>query len=315
MIDAKTRCLFMILALSSLNAGAARCLYVSSYHIGYAWSDGIERGVYKTLGKQCETTSFYMDTKRHKDEVSKKNAALEAKLLIEKIKPDVVIAADDNASKYLVAPYYKNAELPFVFCGINWTVEAYGYPYNNATGMIEVAAIEPLFQKALAITGEIRQAYYIGANTLTEEKEYERFKMVAKKHRIHTIKRLANTTRAWESAYIEAQKSDLIIIGSNAGITDWNESDIAKTLLKHTKVFSVTTSDWMMPFTMLGLTKVPEEQGEWSAKVALEIIKGVSPSQIPIIPNRKFNIVINSNLFSAAKIRIPESIKLKAQYL
>ena len=63
---------------------------------------------------------FRMDTKRNTDEEFKKTAALKAKAEIEASKPDVVIAADDNASKYLIQPYFKDASLPFVFCGVNW---------------------------------------------------------------------------------------------------------------------------------------------------------------------------------------------------
>jgi hypothetical protein len=85
-----------------------------------------------------------MDTKRHSDESFKIEAAKQAKAEIESVKPDVVIAADDNASKYLVAEYYKDAVIPFVFCGVNWDAAVYGYPYNNATGMVEVTPVPQL---------------------------------------------------------------------------------------------------------------------------------------------------------------------------
>ncbi len=32
--------------------------------------------------------------------------------------------------------------------------------------------------------------------------------------------------------------------------------------------------DFMMPYAMLGMTKIPEEQGIWAGKAALEIVKG-----------------------------------------
>jgi len=63
-----------------------------------------------------------MDTKRRKTEQDKMAAALEAKALIESWQPDIVITADDNAAKFLVQPFYRDKDLPFVFCGINWTV-------------------------------------------------------------------------------------------------------------------------------------------------------------------------------------------------
>lgn len=87
-----------------------------------------------------------MDTKRNPAEEFSKAAALKARTTIEEFRPDVVIASDDNASKYLIMPYYKDAELPFVFCGINWDASIYGFPYKNVTGMIEVALVSEIFR-------------------------------------------------------------------------------------------------------------------------------------------------------------------------
>lgn len=62
---------------------AAKCLFISSYHQGYNWSDGVERGVRATIGNQCELRQFDMDTKRNKDPHAIEQKALEAKRLIE----------------------------------------------------------------------------------------------------------------------------------------------------------------------------------------------------------------------------------------
>ncbi|HOL89685.1 MAG TPA: hypothetical protein PK965_10750, partial [Anaerohalosphaeraceae bacterium] len=67
-----------------------------------------------------------------------------AKEVIETWKPDLVIAADDNASAYLIAPFYRNADLPFVFCGVNWDAGSYGFPCRNVTGMIEVDLVDSM---------------------------------------------------------------------------------------------------------------------------------------------------------------------------
>ncbi len=66
--------------------------------------------------------------------------------MIDSWQPDVVIASDDNASKYLIAPYYKGGDLPFVFCGLNWDASVYGFPAKNVTGMVEVAQIPQLLE-------------------------------------------------------------------------------------------------------------------------------------------------------------------------
>ena len=313
MLDPRSCTLIAVLMLSATAADAARCVYVSSYHKGYAWSDGVERGLFKTLDGICEISVFNMDSKRIKDEASIKQAALKAKQLIEETQPDVVIASDDNASKYLIVPYYKDAEIPFVFCGVNWTVEQYGYPFSNVTGMIEVAAIEPMFDKAAAINGKIKHAYYIGAKTLTEEKNLDRFRIAAKNTNIKITSRLVSDMSEWIKAYKQAQQADLIILGSNAGIQNWNMDEVLKSIQPVSTTLSITNHSWMMPYTMFGMTKVPEEQGEWAGRIAIEILNGARPSDIPIIPNRNFNIVVNNTLLEIARIKLPEFIKLKAQ--
>ncbi len=305
--------LVIVFLLTATTVNAAKCVYISSYHQGYAWSDGVERGLLKTLDGKCEITRFDMDSKRQKDEESIKQAALKAKNLIDNTQPDVVIASDDNASKYLIVPYYKDADIPFVFCGVNWTVEQYGYPFSNVTGMIEVAAIDPMFDKAAAITGKIKHAVYIGADTLTEEKNLKRFIAAGKKNNIKITSQLVETMPEWIKAYQQAQQADLIIMGSNAGIPDWDKDEAQDAISTVSKTLSATNHGWMMPYTMFGMTKVPEEQGEWAARVAIEIMNGTKPSDIPIIPNRNFDIIVNNSLLDSAQIKLPEFIKLKAQ--
>ncbi len=309
----KASALAACLLLMDQMAFAAQCLYVSSYHSGYAWSDGVERGLHQALDGKCEITTFYMDTKRNKDEAQIKQAALRVKHMIDRLQPDVVIAADDNAAKYLIVPYYKDADIPFVFCGINWTVEQYGFPFSNVTGMIEVAAIEPLLKNAAAMVGKIKTAVYIGANTLTERKNYQRFKASADKLNITISSQLVDTMEQWLQAYADAQQSDVIVIGSNAGIADWDSATVRSMLRGSSQTLSVTNHGWMMPYTMFGMTKVPEEHGHWAGQIALEIINGTRPVDIPIIPNRKFDITINKQLLADAGIPVPEFIRLKAR--
>lgn len=42
----------------SATASAKKCLYIASYHQGYEWSDGVERGLKKQLAGQCELKQY-----------------------------------------------------------------------------------------------------------------------------------------------------------------------------------------------------------------------------------------------------------------
>ena len=114
---------------SSANAGTKKVLYIDSYHAEYEPSMIMHKAVSSVLEPAGVEIKFvYMDAKRQKSDELLRIAALSIKSVIEKWEPDIVLAADDAASKYLVMPYYKDADLPFVFIGVNWDVKQYGYP-------------------------------------------------------------------------------------------------------------------------------------------------------------------------------------------
>lgn len=307
--------LFMSISAPAAVAATAqkKCLFISSYHQGYAWSDGVERGLRSVLDGKCQYRQFDMDTKQRKSSEEIKQSALEAKGIIDSWKPDVVITADDNAAKYLIQPYFKDHAVPFVFCGINWTVEEYGFPYSNVTGMIEVAPIMPMLESAMDIVPAVRRAFYLGAKTLTERKNLERFREAAKQLGFELESALVESTENWLQAYKRAQETDLVILGSNAGINDWDAEQAQAGVLMLTAKLSVTNHDWMMPLAIIGVTKVPEEQGEWSAKAALAILGGISPSAIPVVPNSRRDIWVNPKILGAAKITLPVSMMRKAK--
>ena len=302
---------FQLLPVQSASA-QSKCLFVSSYHQGYAWSDRVEKGLRNVLKGKCELRQFNMDTKHRKAEQDKQKAATQAYELIKQWQPDIVITADDNAARYLVQPYLKNTDIPVVFCGINWSLKEYGFPYANATGMVEVAPIRPMIKKALELTNA-RTAFYLGANTTTEKKNLERFKELALQMGLKLDFKLVDNMKQWLEAYKEAQQSDLLIIGSYAGISNWNQERAVRKLRMISTKLSVTSHEWMMPVSMLGFTKIPEEQGEWAGKTALAILSGTEISKIPVIANRKWDLWINPELLKYAGISLPVSLKKRAK--
>src|SRR5690606_18769997 len=142
---------------------------------------------------------------RRKSEEERHQSALEAKAIIESWQPDIVIAADDSAAKYLIQPDYKDHKLPIVFCCVDWTAKEYGFPYSNVTGMIEVAPIVPMLKRAAQIVPALNRAFYIGANTLTETKNRQCFIDASKELGFKLDSALVGTTAEWIKAYEQAQ--------------------------------------------------------------------------------------------------------------
>jgi hypothetical protein len=85
-----------------------------------------------------------MDTKRNTEEDFRMTAGRTAYDTIKELQPDVIVACDDNAQKYVIVPYFMETEIPIVFCGVNWDASLYSYPTRHITGMIEIELVEEL---------------------------------------------------------------------------------------------------------------------------------------------------------------------------
>ena len=297
--------------------GKPLCLYIASYHPGYAWSDGVERGLRDNLSESCEIAEFYMDTKRKKTSQNKTAAGHAAYEMIKDLQPDVIITSDDNAAKYLIVPHLIDGEIPVVFSGINWTVEEYGFPTPNVTGIVEVAPIKPMLLegvKASDLPGSQGVSVaYLGAMTLSEIKNFERVKSRAESLGMQVDSILADTFDTWKHGFKMAQQYDLVVMGSNSGIVNFEATEAKQWVATHTRKLSMTNHEWMMPYTAIGYTKVPEEHGEWAAASAVAILSGVKAIDIPLVTNRQWDTWINTQLLENTGVRLEDTILKKAK--
>lgn len=291
------------------NAAAAgaydgkRILHIDSYHRGNQWNDRIADAVRDTLaGTGVELKIIHLDTKRHQSDEFGREAGLRAKEIIETFDPDVVTTSDDNAARFVIMPYYRDGDVPFVFCGLNWDAATYGLPYANVTGMVEVSPIPQIIR---LLRGYARgdRIGYLTENTETKRKELEYHKKLfgIEYDKVY----LVDTFAEWKDAYLRAQQEvDMLIILGVAALADFDENAARELAETRTEIPSGTDFAWLMPFTMLGVGKVPEEQGRWAARAALKILDGVPPSQIPLTYNREGKLYFNRNI--AAQLGITE---------
>ncbi len=306
-------CLLTIICIMATSNGLAQVvkakysgktiLYINSYHTGYPWSDGILQGIETILNDtEIKLIKIEMDTKRNPSEQFKKASAEKARNDIDNFKPDVVIASDDNASKYLIAPFYKNSDLPFVFCGVNWDAADYGFPTSNITGMIEVQLIDQILD-TLKIYSRGNRIGFIKGCDLSARKEaafYER------KFNIKIKKRFVNNFTEWKQAYLDLQKeTDMILVGNAGSIQDWNPEEAKYFVETNTSVPTGNWDKWMKDYSLVTYATVPSEQGQWAARTALKILDGISPADIPIVTNKKAEIYRNMRIAKKLAIVFP----------
>lgn len=287
-----------------------RILWLDSYDPTNQWTSNLGEAIKSTLADyDVELKVHHMDTKRHKTKQYIKKAAQEAVELIKAYKPDVVIASEDNASKYVVEPYFKNASIPFVFCGVNHSAERYGYPYKNATGIIELDPIPKLIF-SLSRFHFIDKVGYLAEDGTSARINGGVYKTQT---RFHCVEYYVHSLRQWQETYRRAQNEvDVLIIGNISGIKDWDNYEAMKTILADTKIPTGSVLEFLAPYTFIGCIKLPSEQGRWAAEAALKILEGVPVSSIPLAEPVDGKLIVNFRIAEVLGIKVPKSYTDKA---
>ena len=278
-----------------------KILFINSYHKGYFWSDGETYGLKQALeGTGVNLKIIYMDTKNNSSEEFKEQAGLKVKRFIDGFKPDVVISADDNAFKYVIVPYCRDGQLPVVFCGINWDISVYGAPYTNTTGMIEVGLYESIYRNLRKFSKGSRTAF-LGVDVLSSYKNAEYFNKVVEGG--FSFEEHVKDFQSWKKKYIELQdKVDILILDTTAGIKGWDDKEAEKFALENTRIIVGTESESLIRQSLIAVSKVAREQGQYAAKTALRILDGERPRDIPLVNNKKGNLFLN--LIFAKKLNV-----------
>jgi ABC-type uncharacterized transport system substrate-binding protein len=278
-------------ATTSSYAGK-KILFIDSYHEGYAWSDSVITGVHSILNNTgIDLKIVHMDTKRNPSTEFATTAGQQVKAEIDAFKPDVVIASDDNAQKYVIVPFYKGTNLPVIFDGVNWDASAYGYPTSNVTGILEVELPGQLVDQLKPYAKGTRIGY-LTVDSETERKVVDTYNQRFFNGQMKTY--WVKTMDEFKKAYLQAQTEvDILFMGNNAGSDRWDDTEMAQFVLDNGTIPSGSINDWMAPFSLVTLAKVPAEQGEWAAKAALRILDGTKPTDMPVVENKKGKLILN----------------------
>jgi ABC-type uncharacterized transport system substrate-binding protein len=126
--------------------------------------------------------------------------------------------------------------------------------------------------------------------------------------------KLVNDFDQWKSVFKEANQSyDIIYIPTYGGIKGWGHDEAVNFVKKHIKVPVVTCEDFMMPYSVFGVTSVPEEQGIWAARTAKKILQGSNPSDIPLTRNQLSATWLNDGLAEKINFKPDESAMSRAK--
>lgn len=295
-----------------------RVLYIASYSLEDEWSSSIKGGIQSVLSSRENTTfkAVSMETMgmTASDRDKVETAALEAKELIDSWKPHVVITSDDNAAKYLIVPYFKDKDLPFVFCGVNWDASKYGFPSKNVTGVIEVYLADQLVDYLITFAKGERIGSLRG-NTMTNRGEADFFEAQIG---LEISNYFVDNISDWKKIFIQLQDEvDIILLGDINAVKINSESkeEIERFMLENTRIPTGRWDEHYKDDALITVGAIPAEQGELAARAALKILEGSSPLEIPIVKNKKAELFLNMDLAKKLGIIFPMELIESATFV
>ena len=294
-----------------------KVLLIFSYHPEHPWVIEETRGVEDILkNKGVETEKFYLETKRKTSAEWKKKVSEDAVKKIEEFKPDLVIVFDDNACE-LVAMKYAGKTLPFVFCGMNGDPEDYGFPAENIAGVVERHHFEETIDLLKQLVPDVKKVAIITDNSPTSRRFVTRIEKTALPVEISECY-ATDDFDVWKAEVKELQpKVDAIGLFVYHTIKDPEKDrevslppeDVLNWTLKNNKLPEFAFFDFTVRAGALcGVTLSGYEQGKAAAEIAIEILEGKEPADIPITCPEKGNPMVNERRAEELNITVPTDI-------
>jgi ABC-type uncharacterized transport system substrate-binding protein len=290
-----------------------RMLLVHSYHQGYRWCDTITEGVRSTIeGSGLQLDVCYMDTKRHTDDAWKVAAGHRAKQRVDRVHPDVILAADDEAQRYFAGGYL-NTAMPVVFTGVDADPSKYGYPAANVTGVIERAH----FKESLDLAKRLRPIKRIAVLSCHDSTSILALGFMKQEQVGAEIAEwlMVDDFDAWKKAVERFSRTvDAIVIRSYQAVKKTGSSenipprDVADWTCQHATIPTIAFHDFEIEDGLLvGVVNSGQEYGRIPADYALRILAGTPPASLPVIKPKKGIKMINRN--TARRLGIPVNDK------
>ncbi|MFP4054865.1 MAG: ABC transporter substrate binding protein [Phycisphaerae bacterium] len=305
--------LLAAVVLLSLTAGSLRAegrrsvLVLNSYHKGYQWSDNIVSALERTFASRpgVKLHVEYLDTKRHDLAETASRMVPLLKYRYSRRQPDVVIACDNNALRFLLD--HREQLFPgvaAVFCGINNYRPYLLEGHTNITGVAEKADLAGTLAVALKLHPHASQVYAISDTTETGRLCREMLDELAERY-AGKVRIVHMTDWTFEDlpGRLKELPTDSIVL-CTATQQDWagqvvSCGEIAELLGGVEGLPVYTAWDFLVCGGVLGGVVVSgTQQGCCAGRMALRILDGESPDEIPVMVESP-----NVTLFDHAAMR------------
>ncbi len=278
---------------SPVHKNAPQILVLNSYQCGYIWTDQIVKAVENKIisnFQQAEIYIEFMDSKRLFSKNIYKLLEHSLKIKYQNIKFDVIIVSDDHALDFMLKYHDKLFPgTPVVFCGINNHERALSVPRNIYTGLIETTDEKTNIDMILQICPKVKKIYVVNDGTTTGLslrksirdgiRDYPKLKLVMLKGEELSTAELLEQLRK-----VEPYNAVLIQVWFKDKTGKYfSNKDTTQQISKNSRapVFGLTSAKVKHGLTG-GQTNSGRLQGNYAGEMAVRILLGESPKDIPI---------------------------------
>ena len=321
---------FMIPYNSSLNAiesdnnEVIRVLVLHSYHSGFSWTDGLQKGISEQLGihKKIEIYTEYLDSKRYPLDTILIPTFNYLKKKYEKTKPQLLILADNNALTF--SRQYSNKlfpDVPIVFCGINNFHENMLDGFDNRiTGVAEAVDPKGTFELIRLLQPDLKQLIIITGTTPTAQAVKQQVKDTFEpfQNEIKLIWWDKLTTQELVNRLKKISKNDavlLILFNRDATGKYYTYDESARLICQESIAPVYGMWDFYMGHGVVGgMMASAQYQGEMAGKLALSIIN--NNEMLPVVkdsPNIALFDYVTLKKYGLDPGRLPETAQIQGK--
>ncbi|WP_156962088.1 ABC transporter substrate-binding protein [Candidatus Paracaedibacter symbiosus] len=308
-----------------MNLTRKTVLILHSYDEDYAWVRDVNIGIERVLGDKKNVRVFrhYMDTKTHPDSKYKIMAGAIARRVVDYIKPDVVLASDDDAQQYVMRHYKNREDMQIVFIGVNAKPEQYDYQNAiNVTGVLERIPYEAVKNvvEIIAKQHHIKPPYrviHISDRSIIVKYDDINMHEYPNWAPVNLLKsNLVGTFNEWKDAiHKSADIADIILISNYRKVY---ENDQKQKFVPFKEVMEWSYKNAPLPIigingfvceegAALAIATSPIEQGEIGARIVVDILRGeVSAKDIPFQNSSFPMIYIDETRFNQSGYELPQ---------
>jgi signal transduction histidine kinase len=296
-----------------------RVLVLHSYYQGYKWTDDENRGIESILKPAIGTNNLYieyMDTKKIFGDLYSQRLYEVYKLKYRNFKFDSIIVTDNNAFDF-IRKYHNDLfpGTPVVFCGVNYFDEYHIKAQTFITGINEENDLKACVEMMLKLHPKTKQIVFINEWTTTGQGVHKAFLKIIPYFQGLVQFSLLEDVKIEEllDQLVSLSEDSLVLYTAfsrdkSGKLFDYDE--IVSLIASRCKVPIYTTNEFNLGLGVVGGIVVHGyDQGEAAAKMALRILRGEKPEDIPVMmtsPKRNVFDYAQMQRFGISRSHLPK---------